>query len=330
MEMKIKDALLSENGEELEVRGIISNLKEGLTKTGKPFVDADLFANGSLMTLKVWDTGLEEFKREKGVNIGIPVLCHGAININPQNSVKQLVLRDGNEMPAISILDMAEVSSLSQATEKPINKMRSAVTSKEVCDRFLPGISEETYGAFYNISLRVLEEVELASECPYSCEIRHYKGGFIEHLYKVVYKMLYNVGLPVLDTDWSVVYIAVLMYHLGFVKRTVFNQVTGLVEEKDEFGPIELGSDGMCDFAYAMSLIPSEALGDPRVKNLRHCVAVLNRVVDKPATIEAQIAFSFVKDELGAQIVAEATQNIPEGTKGMKVLNGEVRSFIKY
>lgn len=329
MEKLIKDVLQSENGEEMEVRGIISDLSEGLTKTGKPFVNGQIFAKGDTMPIKVWDTGLEAFKAEKGVNIGTPVLCHGAININPQNGEKQLVLRDGNELPALSILNEEEIANLSQATQKPIKEMVRALLGNGVAGRFLPDFGEEKYGALYGIGLRAMQEVEAAAEAPYSCEIRHYKGGFVEHIYNVIYKMLYPVGLPQVEINWGVIYIAVLLYHIGWIKRTKINPVTGLVEEKDDLGPVEMGSDGVCDFAYVMSLIPERSLKEPMVRNLRHCIASLNGLV-APASIEAEICSTFVKEELRTEMVAEATKNLPSGMKGMKIVNGEVRNFINF
>ena len=332
MEKLIKDVLQSENGEELEVKGLISDLSEGLTKTGKPFVNGSLFAKGKTITFKVWDIGLEEFKNEKGVGIGSPVICHGAININPQNGEKQIVLRDGNEMPYLSILDEAEVAELAQATKKPIKDMRNAILGAQVVYKYLPELEdEEELSPLHRVALRAMQEVEAASEAPYSCEIRHYRGGFIEHLYNVIFKMLYPVGLPWLkeDVDWGVIYIAVLLYHVGWVKRTKINFVTGLVEEKDETGPIEKGSDGLCDYTFAISLFEEKELTLPRVRNLVHVVASLNGLA-QPASFEAAIANEFVKGDLRAQVVAEATSGLAPDTKGLKVVNGEVKKFINY
>ena len=55
MEKTLKECLNSERNEEIITRGLICNPIEGLTKTGKPYVDLTLYANGLTMPSKVWD-----------------------------------------------------------------------------------------------------------------------------------------------------------------------------------------------------------------------------------------------------------------------------------
>ena len=331
MLFKIVDFLQSKNGEELELEGLIADLTEGLTTTGKPFVNGVLFANGDTAPFKVWDTGLEGFKTAKGVCVGTPVMLHGATDVNPQNGEKQLVIRDSQEFPAISLLDEKETERLSQVTQVPISEMRRAIMQPSVANKFLPELQGEYEdGSLAGIAVRAMGEVEINANSPYSCSVHHYKGGFIEHIYNVVYKLIFPVGIPKdADIDWGVMYASTLLYHIGWVRRVMINPVTGLVIEKDEIGPVELGSDGMCDFAYAVTLIPEESLYDLRVRNLRHCVAVLNGVC-APATVEAQLINSFVKEELRVQETLEATRNLPKMARGFKNVNGRVKSFLNF
>lgn len=332
MKKNIMDLLQSENGAVLEVEGLISDLSEGLTKNGKPFVNGQLFANGETAPFKVWDIGLELFKTEKKVGLGTPVLLHGAVNVNPQNGEKQLVIRDDQDCPALTLLEEGDVERLSQATQIPIDDMRRAILGNQVINHFLPEFQagDEERPALCEMAVRAMAEVETGCDSPYSCEVHHYRGGFIEHIYNVVYKMLYPVGIPKgVQYDWGVMYTALLLYHAGWVRRTEINPVTGLVSAKDEMGPVELGSDGLCDYTFAVSVINEGDLSNIRVRNALHCVASLNGLC-APASVEAQLINSYVKEELRVAETLEATKGLPKYSKGMKVVNGKVKTFLNY
>ena len=328
MEYTIKDALLSENGAEIEVRGLLASLEEGLTKTGKPFVNGSIFANGDTMPIKVWDIGVEKFVSDHKLKIGAAVLLHGAININPQNGEKQLVLRDSQECPALTVLGKDEAEELSNATQIPAAEMLKAVT-----DKFLPELNlpSKERPEIAELALMAIVDLETLAAAPYNCETHHYRGGYIEHIYNVVHRMLFPIGLPKgVNIDWGVIFISLLLYHNGWYRNNIFNPVTGLVEVKDEISPVLYGTEGAFCTSCAIKQIAAYAgnsLNDPRIINIEHCIKVLNERV-APATLEAQVLLSYVTEELRVETAIEATRGLPSGTRGLKRVNGAVRGYI--
>ena len=324
MERNIKDFLRSENGEEMAVRGLISDLTEGITRTGKPFVNGVLFASGETMPFKVWDTGLEEFQSEKGVKIGKAALLHGTTNINPQNGEKQLVLRDGSESPALSLLGEDEAEGLASATVIPIGDMWKAIT-RSAAPALVPRLDEDEPGVLARAYRKAEEELGARLGAPYSCTLHGYKGGFVEHIYNVIYKILYPTLPKGVEVNKGIIFISVLMYHLGWLHRMMYNEMTGLVEYKDE---VKLSTPGgVWDFAYAMSLLDNVENQD--MYNLRHCIGVLNGL-EESVSLEAVLSLSYVREELDVEAVREATQNLEPYSRGFRVVEGKTRTFVKF
>lgn len=330
MKIALKDLLKSENGAEYEVDGILVNLVEGVTKTGKPYISGELYANGYTMPIKVWDSGLEKWLADNSLAIGDAVTVHGTISENPQNHEKQFCIRDGEGVASVVKLPEEEKEKLSSATPIPESKMLGAISG--LIDYYMPEAKEgEMENPLRQYAKCCLENLTKYPYFPYSEDVHKEKGGFLSHLYNVLYKVRYAVGLPE-AVQWDVVVTAVLMYHIGWCNRVDVDEVTGLVNAVDDYKAVEYGSAALYDAMYACShLAPlKKGSADPKLRNCSHTVCVLNGLA-QPSSIEAAEAYTLVQSELMPYRVSEGLKGFNEPfDMTMKLSGGEIRNFIRF
>lgn len=330
MATTIKDALQSKNGDEVQVEGILNNLMEGITKTGKPYISGELFANGYTISFKVWDFALERWLAEKGLEQGMAVTVHGSISINPLNGEKQICIRDGEGDASIKRLEEEGIlERLATTTAVSVEKMLGSI--RGLIDKYMPepqeGASEHPLRRY---ALSAYQNLEENSYYPYSRDIHMEKGGFIAHIYECCHKIVYSVGVPE-DIQWDVVLTAILFYHLGWVNRAEVDKITGIVLNIDDYRAIEYGSAGIYDSMIATSMLSlRDGSVNPKVRNTAHCVCALNGIAEA-VSLEAAQAVTIINNELLTYSISEGLRGVDElFGKTSKLVNGEIKNFIRY
>ncbi len=335
MEKSLKECLNSERNEEIITKGLICNPVEGLTKTGKPYVDLTLYANGLTMPAKVWDMGFEEMMERYHLVSGGPVKVHGTVSVNPLSGEKQLCLRDG-DIPAITPLDLSEeeIKALSQATPigedemiKSISTLIEGVLPKSSGESSTPEESERNF--LRNIADWAMERIGNTAYYPYGENVHKEKGGLLAHIYNACHKLCYMVGTPPFDK--KVVLAALLSYRLGITMNYIVDNTTGVITENREL--YEYGSQGQLCSDYILNWCKPvfDAVGTDWgvVRNYMATIKCLNGLCE-PVSVEAAVAKTIADSELEVYRVYEATKGIEGDAKGFVKDDGSVRVVYKF
>lgn len=314
MQKSVKECLISNENEEVVVIGILCNPMDGITKAGKPYADFDLYANGSTVSIKVWDMCCQEFLDVKGVELGKPVTIHGVISVNPLNGVKQICVRDGEipsassySVPGEAVEDIIE--KLVQSTPIPVTKMIDTIRS--LFNSYFPaeaeGAGEGFRGNLRDLCTWALDEILTGNvlSYPYGPDVHKERSGLVAHIYNCCHQLAFMAGVP--DFDKGVVLTALLTYHLGSTFIYSVDSNTGLITETNSLE--EYGSLGnFCSqFVISWSGKLTQVLGeiDPSIRNYMACVNALNGLCE-PVSIESQIARSIATNELECFRIYEA------------------------
>lgn len=236
-EVSIRDACAcKEKVTNVFIKGLIVNLFEKLTKTGKPYLEGMIANKDNEISFKIWDTNLSDFVGKCGDLLAEPYPVEMLGDVDVYNGKANFVATRIVVRKEESASDYVKASlyNSEKAMNCIIKKTFSFIKSeplKALCSKVL-----ERYGT------RMLKY-------PYSASVHSELGGFLAHKYNCVIRLLKDssltdgVALPVrkidkedgshyaITTDLEVVLTAIICHSVIILDGMTVNPVTGIVTD---------------------------------------------------------------------------------------------------
>lgn len=312
---------------------LLTDLEEGVTTQGKPFVKGMLIDGRNRMIFKHWDIDLDTMRKKYNLpdRRSFVVQVSGILDI--YEDVPQVIAKGGmapvtREGAVDDYADTAPypVDGMLEIVQTIVGRMESP-DLKMICEKFLEMVSD-----------KIMYQ-------PFSCEVHEEKAGWLHHTYNLLALSASENGLPKLGflnengtttyislIDREVCIAAFVCYSISSFDMILADPDTGAVEDKD-IPEIAMngGLHGYHNVSKVHDIIESFDPNDiyhNRVCNLEHIVAVLNGITDA-VTPEAYYAVNLCNLEKQTYKAAKISQTIGFRETTKVALDGAKHTVIR-